>query len=308
MDEVQRRAAEANQEALATLITSADQIALLVDRIAAALSSYSVKKTLQQLAADPAAQALIAQQLAGPQLNAWNQLTTENKITGLLGMMFYGASAGFLIYTLVQDAKQPQTRSRSSPRSTSESSPWRSWSRGGEADVLGVGRYLTAFSQGGHGGAFRAFAGDLALWFSEGGKVVPVGKVGKTFVAIFGESSAEFMARRMGPALAVCGVVMSAYMLYQAIMSGDVRSIVFEALNAFFALATLVLIGFELMSFAWAGPAGLAIAAVGVIVVLIQFIWGLIDPPKPPPDPITEFVDGPMVAQRFARPTLVAVA
>jgi hypothetical protein len=127
-----------------------------------------------------------------------------------------------------------------------------------------------------------------------------VGKAGKTFVAIFGENSTEFLAKRMGPALAVVGLVLTSIQLYEAIKSGNVRSIIFESLNTFFALASVVLIGLELLSVAWAGPVGLAVAAIGLIVVLVQFIWNMIDPPKPPPDPITEFVNGPMVAQNFA--------
>ncbi len=219
----------------------------------------------------------------------------------MLSMLFYGASAGFLIYSIVQDSKGDQT-----PKTVTEEVNMGILALGmlvkgiEKMMSLGVGRFLENFAAGGQGGAFRAFAGDIALWFQEGGKVVPVGKAGKAFVAIFGENSAEFMARRIGPAMAVCGLVLAAFTLYESIKSGVVRNIVFEALNAFVALATVVLIGFELMSFAWAGPAGLAVAAVGVIIVLIQFIWNMIDPPVPPPDPITEFVNGPMVQSGFA--------
>ncbi len=301
MDEIQRQAALENQELLKTLVTTTDQIVLLVDGIAAALTAYALKKSLQQLALDPAAQHLIGQQLAGPQYEAWNQLTTKGKIGGLMSMLFYGASAGFLIYQIAESSKNPQT-----PKTILEEVNLGMLAlailvKGIERLMsLGVGRFLQNFSAANQG-AFAQFAGDLATWFQEGGKVVPVGKAGKAFVAIFGESSAEFMARRLGPAMAVAGLVLSAFVLYDAIKSGDVRTIIFEALNTFFALASVVLIGLELLSVAWAGPVGLAVAAIGVIVLLVQFIWNMIDPPKPPPDPITEFVNGPMVAQSFAR-------
>ncbi len=65
MDEVQRQAALENIELLKTLITTADQIALLVDAIAAALTAYALKNTLQQLAHDPEAIELIARQARG---------------------------------------------------------------------------------------------------------------------------------------------------------------------------------------------------------------------------------------------------
>jgi len=304
MDQIQQQAAKENQEILKTLVTTADQIALLVDAIAAALTAYTLKKSLQQLALDPEAQRLIGQQLAGPQYQAWSALTAKGKIGGLLSMLFYGASAGYLIYTISEDSKKPQTPKQITEEVNLGILTMAILVKGIEKMMsLGVGSFLQRFSQGGNGGAFRTFAGDLATWFQEGGKIVPTGKLGKTMVAIFGENSAEFMARRIGPAMAVAGLVLAAFMLYDAIVSGNVRSIVFEALNTFFALAGVVLIGLELLSVAWAGPVGLAVAAIGVIIVLVQFIWGLIDPPQPPPDPITEFVDGPMVAQRFASAT-----
>jgi len=304
MDEVQRRAAEENQEILKTLVSTSDQIALLVDGIASALTAYQLKKGLQQLAQDPEAQRLIGQQLGGAQYEAWNQLTAKGKVGGLLSMLFYGASAGFLIYTISQDAKNPQTPKKIIEEVNLGVLTLAILVKGIEKMMsLGVGRFLQNFSAAGNGGAFRAFAGDLATWFQEGGKIVPTGKAGKAFVAIFGENSAAFMARRIGPAMAVCGLVLSAFMLYDSIKSGVVRNIVFEAINTFFALASVVLIGLELMSVAWAGPVGLAVAAIGLIIVLVQFIWNLIDPPPPPADPITEFVNGPMVAQRFATAT-----
>jgi hypothetical protein len=301
MTEVQRQAALENQEILKGLVTTADQAVLLADAIASALTAYQLKKGLQQLALDPALLPLIGQNLQGPQYEAWSQLSAKGKAGGMLSMLFYGVTAGYLVYTISEDAKSPQT-----PRKIFEEINLGVLAlailvKGIERLMsLGVGSFLTRFSAAGNGGAFRAFAGDLALWFKEGGKVVPVGKAGKAFVAIFGESSAEFMARRIGPAMAVAGLVLAAFMLYDSIKQGIVRNIVFESINTFFALATVVLIGLELMSFAWAGPVGLAVAVVGLIVVLVQFIWNIIDPPPPPPDPITEFVNGPMVAANFA--------
>lgn len=301
MDQLQQQAAKENQELLKTLVTTSDSIVQLVDAIAAGLSAYQLKKSLQQLAEDPAAQRAIGQELQGSQYEAWNALSNAGKIKGLLSMLFYGASAGFLIYSIVNDSKGPQT-----PKTVTEEVNMGVLAlallvQGVQKMMsLGVGRFLENFAAGGEGGAFRAFAGDLATWFKEGGKIVPEGPVGKAFVSVFGENAAEFMARRIGPAMAVCGLVLAAVTLYEAIKSGNVRNIVFEALNTFVALATVVLLGLELMSFAWAGPVGLAVAAVGVVIVLIQFIWNLIDPPAPPADPITEFVNGPMVAKGFA--------
>lgn len=301
MDQVQQQAAAENQELLRTLVTTQDEIVLLVDGIAAALTAYKLRKSLQQIALDTDAQAQIGQQLAGSQFQAWSALSGQGKLGGLLSMLFYGASAGFLIYTICEDANQPQTPKQITEEVNIGVLAMAMLVKGIEKMMsLGVGRFLENFSQAAEGGAFRTFAGDLATWFKQGGKIVPQGRAGQAFVNIFGENSTEFMARRIGPALAVAGLVLSAFMLYDSIESGVVRDIVFEALNTFFALAEVVLIGLELLSFGWAGPVGLAVAAVGIIIILVQFIWGLIDPPPPPPDPITEFVNGPMVSQGFA--------
>ncbi|HET9874124.1 MAG TPA: hypothetical protein VFP89_16200 [Propionibacteriaceae bacterium] len=304
MDQLQQQAAKENQEILKTLVTTADQAAMLVDGIAAALTAYQLKNSLQQLAQDGAAQALIGQQLAGAQYEAWSSLTAKGKIGGVLSTLFYGASAGFLIYQISQDAQKPQTPKQITEEVNMGVLAMAILVKGIEKLMsLGVGRFLEGFAAGGNGGAFRTFAGDLATWFKEGGKIIPQGKAGQAFVSVFGENSAEFMARRIGPALAVLGLVLAALTLYDSIKSGNVRNIVFEALNTFFALASVVLIGLELLSVGWAGPVGLAIAAIGIIVLLVQFIWNMIDPPAPPPDPIVQFVDGPMVAKGYAAAT-----
>ncbi len=217
-------------------------------------------------------------------------------------MMFYGASAAFLLYNIVEDSKQPQTPKQVVEEINLGVLAMAILVKGIEKLMsLGVGKALQGFAER-NNGIFAEFAGNLAEWFGEGGRVVPVGRMGEAFVAVFGENVAEFMARRIGPAMAVAGLVLSAFILYDAIKSGDVRSIIFEAINTFLALASVVLIGLELLSVAWAGPVGLAVAAIGVIVLLIQLIWNWIDPPKPPADPITEFVSGPMVTQGFAHP------
>jgi hypothetical protein len=301
MDQLQQQAAKENQEILKTLVTTADTAVLLADGIAAALTSLSLRN-LQQLAMDPEAQRLIGGHLGGSQSRAWSSLTAGGKAGGLLSMLFFGASAGFLLYTIAKDAKEPQTPKRIVEEINIGILTMAILVKGIEKMMsLGVGRFLENFSKSGKGGAFGTFAGEIATWFKPGGVVTPTGPIGKAMVKVFGENSTVFMARRIGPAMAVAGMVLSAFMLYDAIKSGGVRTIVFEALNAFFALAGAALIGLELMSVGWAGPLGIAVAVVGVIVLLVQFIWNLIDPPKPPPDPITLFVNGPMVEKHFAR-------
>ena len=304
MDQIQQQAALENQELLKTLITTTDSIHNLVDGIAAAITEYQLKKgnqPLSRIAQDPELQGMIGQRLDGQQYKAWGELSRKGKVGGVLTVVFYGASAGYLIYSLADNPGRPLTPKEIIEKINLGLLALATLVKGVQKMMsIGVGRFLENFSKAAEGGAFRAFAGDIATWFKAGGKIVPEGKLGKAFVTIFGESSAEFMARRIGPALAVVGMILSSFMLYDAIKSGAVREIVFEALNTFFALADVVFIGLELFSVGWAGPVGLAIAVVGVIVILVQFIWNLIEPPTPAPDPITEFVNGPMVNQGFA--------
>ena len=301
VDAVTAQAIKEQKDLLLTLASTAETGAQLANAIAAALSAREQNKTMQQLAGDPNLHAEIGAHLEGTQYKAWDELTRSGKARGLCSSLFYGAGAAFLIYTIVQDDDSEQT-----PTSVATDASLGLLALGlvvkGIQRVMsiGVGKYLEKVAKNAGGNAFKAFAGDIATWFQEGGKVVPTGRLGTAFVGVFGESSAKFLATRLGPAMAVCGVVLSAFMLADAIKSNNPREIVFEALNTFLALATVVSIGFELMSFAWAGPVGLVVAGIGLIVVLIQLIWNLIDPPKPPADPITEFVNGPMVAKGYA--------
>lgn len=305
MDDVQKQAMLENQEIVNTLVTTADSVVLLVDAISNAATAYSIKnnKTLQQICMEEDFPLLVFQELEDKKMQQeWGNLTRTGKAGALLQMFFYGASAGYLLYQIIQDARSDKPPT---PKSVIEDINMgllaiTLFVKGVEKLMsLGVGRALQEWGMSGYG-TFRDFAFNLASWFEEGGVVLPKGPVGEALLKVFGENSTEFMARRMGPAMAVAGLVLSGFLLYEAVKSGIVRNIVFESINAFVALATAALIGFELMSFAWAGPAGMVVAAIGIVVVLIQFIWGLVDPPTPPADPITNFVNGPMVAAGFA--------
>lgn len=301
VNSVTAQAIEEQKELLLTLVSTTESVVQLANAIAAALSARSLNKILQQAAADTSVHAAIGENLSGAQHKAWSDLTKSGKARGLCSALFYGAGAAFLIYAITRDDDSEQT-----PTSVVTEAGLGVLALGLLAKgiqkvlALGVGRYLENVAKNAGGSAFKAFAGDIATWFKDGGKIVPSGRLGTVFVAVFGESSAKFLAARIGPAMAVCGVVLSAFLLADAIKAGNVRDVVFEALNTFFALATVALIGLELMSFAWAGPAGLVVAGIGVIIVLVQLIWNLIDPPKPPADPITQFVKGPMVTKGYA--------
>lgn len=305
MDEIQREAALETQKILRELVTTQDRVTSLASAIAAAITEYQIrkgKKPMAQILASEETGLLIEESLPAEQSVVWRRLSRGGKALAAAQAVVFGLSVAALIYTLAAGGDKPLT-----PKDVVEDIGIGILAgtilvKGlQKLMALGVGRFLLRVGGDADSG-LRLFAKSLATWFHEGGKVVPKGASGKFLVKIFGQNVTEFMARRIGPALAVVGMVLSGFVLAAAIHEGAVREIVFESLNAFFALADAVFIGIELFTTASAGPLGLAIAAVGIVVVLIQFIWGLIDPPPPPPDPVTDFVNGPMVEKGFARP------
>ncbi|WLD92174.1 hypothetical protein [Alkalihalobacillus sp. AL-G] len=217
-----------------------------------------------------------------------------------LGMLLYGAAAGYLIYSIVEDAKHGDL----TPAKIIQDIGLGMLSlgllvKGTQALMsIGLGDWLRIQSLK-RTGFLAETAGSISKWFTKEGFVAE-NTLGKVFTKIFGESYTEFFAKRLGPAMAVFGIVMASVWLYKSIVSGAIKEIVFEALNLFFALADAVFIGLELMSFAWAGPVGLVIAGIGIIVALVQLIWGLVDPPKPPKDPIQQYIADPLKAKGFA--------
>lgn len=222
-----------------------------------------------------------------PKLSAF--ASTGSKIMGALA---FGAGAGFIIYSLATGDKRTTPKSLVTDinlgvlvtallvKSIEKlfSTAIGNWFRSPAA--AGESRFVTAL---------RGFGG----WFTEAG--VTEG----TWVAkVFGKNSADFFAYRLGPALALFAIVMSAWDLADDIKSGNFTAEIFDAINVALSVAGLVFLGLEMASFAWAGPVGLVIAAAGLIVALVQLIWE-IKHPHPQPNPVKDFVNGPLKAAGF---------
>lgn len=220
---------------------------------------------------------------------------------GILGGLLYTAGAVGLLYQLVQDAKTPGI----TPNKIITEIGLGVFSlalavKGASYFLtLGVGDWLRRQSLS-ITGFLSESAGELSRWFTPRG-VQPTGRLGKAFTALFGESETVFFARRLGPALGVFGVVVSAVALGRDIKAGAVREIVFDSVGVFFSVVDAGIIGVDLLvGFAWAGPVGVAVAVAGLLVGLAQFIWSVIDPPKPPADPVDQFISGPLKDAGFA--------
>lgn len=153
-----------------------------------------------------------------------------------------------------------------------------------------LGRWLTTTISGAAGdGILRGMLTKFTNWFSKEGVVSE-----SWVVRVLGKSSGEFFGRRFGPALAVFAIALCAISLSKAIKTGDTTDIIFESLNLVVAVCGVVFIGLELINFAWAGPVGLFIAAIGIFIAVFQLVWNQTHPPSPPPDPVENFVNGPL--------------
>jgi hypothetical protein len=229
----------------------------------------------------------------------WAEQTGKSRaLSALTGVAYMGA-AGFLIYTIAAQSGQKTTPKQIVEDVNLGIVALAAFLKGVQkVFTLGLGAKIISWT-GEDASGFQAFAKNIATWFSEDGAIAAESAFGKAMTKIFGENISEFLGARLGPVLAVFGVVLSSWFLADAIMSGDVPNIVFEALNTVMALAGTIALGFELASFAWAGPVGIAIAVVGLIIAAIQLIYNLVNPPKPPADPIERFVEGPMTQQRL---------
>jgi hypothetical protein len=161
---------------------------------------------------------------------------------------------------------------------------------------VGMGNWMRNYAVH-NDGRLAEFAGDLAKWFSKNGEVVPVGRCGKFFTAIFGDNAATFFAKRMAPALAIMGLVLCSVSLFHAIQSGNTADIVFDSLFVFFALADSTLMFLSMGGFAWAGALGFGVAIAGLILVIVNILYNIL---VPKPDPVKDFVHGPMKAKGFA--------
>ena len=210
-------------------------------------------------------------------------LFDQIKKTGgqLLKAVFAGAAVGFLIFSIVDSSKGKLDAKAIVSQIGMGGLAIGLLVKGTQQVMsLGVGEWL--HNQAKISDGFMAEAAEsIASWFEKGSDVVkPTGRLGEALLGIFGKDYTEFLSKRLAPAMAVFGMVMSAWGLAEAIKSGNVREIVFDSLNTFFSVSDSLLMGLEMASVSWAGAVGSGFAVVGLLVGLIQFIWGSHSCPK----------------------------
>ncbi|WP_287147308.1 hypothetical protein [Aeromonas sp.] len=105
--------------------------------------------------------------------------------------------------------------------------------------------------------------------------------------------------------LAALGAALAAYSLYEAAQGGDVGDIIFASINL---LIATVMLGVSAAALIWsasvfaiaiAGPLGIIIAVIGIVVAIAQWIYDLLKKDKVEPTPIARYTDEYIVKNKF---------
>ncbi|WP_337263360.1 MULTISPECIES: hypothetical protein [unclassified Serratia (in: enterobacteria)] len=91
--------------------------------------------------------------------------------------------------------------------------------------------------------------------------------------------------------LAALGAALAAYNLYQAVMEGDTADIIFASINMLIATVALGVSIAAVMGLAIAGPLGIVIAIVGLVVMIAQWLYELFKKPVIPLSPIQDYTN-----------------
>lgn len=143
---------------------------------------------------------------------------------------------------------------------------------------------------GAHAQSGKPFAEVAKFYLNYVRGIKGVGKVEKKIVeAIFMRSRLVKIAERVGVVFGVLALGAAAYTLADAIMNGDVVGIIFEAVNTAIGLASATVSLVALAGVAWAGPVGIALAIIGGVVAVIQWLVERFLPKPVPPSPIEIF-------------------
>ncbi|HDX8438539.1 TPA: hypothetical protein RQN11_004143 [Aeromonas dhakensis] len=91
--------------------------------------------------------------------------------------------------------------------------------------------------------------------------------------------------------LAALGAALAAYNLYQAVEGGDIGDIIFAAINMLVATVALGVAVASFMGFAIAGPLGIIVAVIGIVVAIAQWIYTLLKKEEVKPTPIARYTN-----------------
>ena len=310
-DQMTKQAAEETRKILSQMASISGMTAKVINSLMRVLNSYQRKNPNQtwrnffrgnDVIEAVETDLLINDAAAAPAFKAWADLAGKTKAGAAFGGIVYMGAAAFFIFSIASNSGQKLTPREIVVEVNMGIIALASTLKGVQKILtLGLGSKIISWA-GDDATGFANFMKNIATWFSESGEIVATTKFGSVMTSILGKNITEFFSNRLGPVLAVFGIVISAWFLADAIIAGDVPNIIFDSLNLAVALAGTIALGFEMASFAMAGPVGLVIAAIGLIIALVQLLYSLFGPPATPPkDPIQKFVEGPMTTEGLVK-------
>lgn len=217
----------------------------------------------------------------------------KEKLKPAIGALASGAAAGFMIYNMITTGQKEKLEPKDIVMEISMGSL-------ALVFVLKVGENLMDSEIGKYvvrklsssTNTFARFAEGFSKWFTKEGVAAD-----NALARFFGKNSTTFCQRFLGPAVLLIGIVLGGFMLADAVEGGETYQIVLEAINFVLMVGELISWGLAMMGFSWAGPMGAFFAAAGCVVILIEFIWALVSPPK---GPVEEYVDNVLVPAGLA--------
>ena len=210
-----------------------------------------------------------------------------------IGMLVSAGAAAFMLYSMVTTAQKEKMEPKDvvAELSMGELVLMSLLKAGQNLMDTKIGTWLAEKLSASTSG-FAKFAESFSKWFTKEGVAAD-----NIFSKLFGKNSRVFCQRFLGPVVILTGVVLGGFMLADAVKRGQDYEIVLDSLNLVMMVGELVSWGLAMFGFSWAGPLGCVFAAAGFVVMIIQFLWGLISPPK---GPVEEYVDRVLVPANLA--------
>lgn len=224
--------------------------------------------------------------------NIWEDASKANLKNSLL-FLVSAAAAGYMIYSMVKTANKETLKPEDIVEELSMGElVLLSLVKGSEYLMeTQLGKWVTKLLSESEN-TFLKFAEGVSKWFTKEGIAAD-----HIFARLFGKNSQVFCQRILAPAVLLTAIVLGGYLLADAIKIGDTKEIVLEALNLVCLVGELVSWGLAMSGFSWAGPLGTVFMVVGIIIMAIQIIWEIFDPPK---GPVEAYVDKKLVPAGLA--------
>lgn len=217
----------------------------------------------------------------------------KDKLKPAIGALASGAAAAFMIYSMITTGQKEKLEPKDIVMEISMGSLALVFvlKLGENLMDTAIGKYIVK-KLSSSANTFARFAEGFSKWFTKEGVAAD-----NALARFFGKNSATFCRRFLAPAVLLIGIVLSGFMLADTVKGGETYQVVLESINLVFMVGELISWGLAMMGFSWAGPMGAFFAVAGCVVILIEFIWELVSPPK---GPVEQYVDNVLVPAGLA--------